>query len=257
MTIETAAQLAQAACAASKEKTLYVFGAYGGALHEENKQRALAAYAYNRKAARVEKIRNAEEEVFGFDCSGLIKGLLWGWNGDKKGRNGGASYASNGVPDQNADGMFACCADASEDFSDIRVGEAVWLPGHIGIYIGEGLAVESSPKWADGVQVTACNCSKAGYHRRNWKKHGKLPYVTYDAPAQIPMAVLSRGDQGKQVRVLQRLLVSLGYSIGNRKPVDGSFGPKVEAAICALQREYGLTITGKVDESTWRVLLEV
>ena len=71
------------------------------------------------------------------------------------------------------------------------------------------------------------------------------------------MAVLSRGDQGKQVRVLQRLLVSLGYSIGNRKPVDGSFGPKVEAAICALQRKYGLTITGKVDESTWRVLLEV
>lgn len=133
----------------------------------------------------------------------------------------------------------------------------MWLPGHIGIYIGEGLAVESSPKWADGVQITACNCSKAGYHRRNWEKHGKLPYVTYDAMAQISMAVLSRGDQGRQVQVLQRLLVSLGYSIGNRKPIDGTFGPKVEAAVQALQKKYALPITGKADEETWRVLLGV
>lgn len=84
MKIETAASLAQAAREAAEKKTLYVYGAYGGALYDENKQRALASYAYNRKAARVEKLRNATEETFGFDCSGLIKGLLWGWNGDKR-----------------------------------------------------------------------------------------------------------------------------------------------------------------------------
>ena len=56
------------------------------------------------------------------------------------------------------------------------------MPGHIGIYIGDGLAVEASPKWADGVQITAVSNigTKAGYHARTWKKWGLLPYVDYE-----------------------------------------------------------------------------
>ena len=33
------------------------------------------------------------------------------------------------------------------------------------------------------MQITACNCDKPGYNRRNWSKHGKLPYVKYVADA--------------------------------------------------------------------------
>lgn len=257
MKIKTARQLAEAALETAKCKTLYVFGAFGGPMHAQNQQRALESYAYNRKAARVEKIRKATADTFGFDCSGLIKGLLWGWSADTGSRNGGAVYGSCNVPDQNADGIINGCDHVTTDFSCLQVGEAVWLPGHIGIYVGDGLVVEASPKWADGVQVTACNCKKTGYHTRNWKKHGRLPYVSYEEPVQIPMGVLAKGDQGGQVMVLQRLLVALGYSIGSRKPIDGSFGPKVEAAVTALQKKSGLPTTGRVDEATWRVLLEV
>ena len=60
------------------------------------------------------------------------------------------------------------------------------MKGHIGIYVGDGLAVECTPAWKNCVQITACNCSKSGYQRRNWTKHGKLPYVTYSGAAEAP-----------------------------------------------------------------------
>ena len=257
MKIETGRQLAEQCCKAAKEKTLYVFGAFGCPLSEENKQRILGGYAYNRRRDRQEKICSATADTFGFDCSGLIKGVLWGWDGEKSNRYGGAVYGANGVPDQNANSIIGCCKGVSEDFSHVQIGEAVWMPGHIGIYVGDGLVAESSPKWADGVQLTACNCKKEGYHTRNWKKHGMLPYVSYEDGVQVSLPLLYRGMQGAGVKPLQRLLFAMGYPIGANNPIDGSFGPKTEAAVRAFQQEKGLPATGLTDRATWEALMEV
>lgn len=54
------------------------------------------------------------------------------------------------------------------------------------IDIAKNYAVECTPKWADGVQLTACNRSVSGYNRRDWTKHGKLPYITYEKAAEAP-----------------------------------------------------------------------
>ena len=75
--------------------------------------------------------------------------------------------------------MITKCKDISTDFTKIEIGEVVWMSGHIGIYIGGGLAVECTPRWDNKVQITACNCSKSGYNMHNWTKHGKLPYISY------------------------------------------------------------------------------
>ena len=91
-------------------------------------------------------------------------------------------YAINGVPDIGADTMITKCTGVSTTgWDDMVIGEAVWMSGHIGIYIGDGLAVECSPKWENKVQITAVGNigSKAGYNTRRWTKHGKLPYVDY------------------------------------------------------------------------------
>ena len=66
--------------------------------------------------------------------------------------------------------------------SRIVPGAAVWLPGHIGVYIGDGLAVECTPKWRNKVQVTAVSNigTKAGYNARKWTKWGKIPYISYE-----------------------------------------------------------------------------
>lgn len=255
MKMETAAKLADACRAAAEKKTLYVYGAYGLPLTEENKQRIRKGYAYNRKPERQEKIDRADADTFGFDCSGLIKGLLWGWQGTQE-KNGGAVYGSNGVKDQNADTIMANCLEVRADFSDIQIGEAVWQPGHIGIYVGDGLVVESTPKWADGVQLTACNAPKAGYPTRIWEKHGKLPCLIYTQTVAVELPVLQRGMSGEQVLPLQRLLFAMGYPIGEKNPMDGKFGPLVEGALRRFQQEKGLAVTGCTDEATWRALLE-
>ncbi len=180
--VMTAAELAAKATDVAKNyKTLYVMGCFGAPLNEVNKARYKKNSPYNRRPLRQMMISKAKEDVFGFDCVNLIKGLLWGWAGDKTKQYGGARYASNGVPDTNADGMIARCSGVSTDFSHIAVGEAVWMPQHIGIYIGNGLVVECSPKWANRVQITACgNIGKVkGYNTRTWRRHGKLPWCDY------------------------------------------------------------------------------
>lgn len=186
--ITTGRQLAEAALNVAKNyKTLYVMGCFGAPMTAANKTRYInnkASNGYNAKADRKAMIQAASADTFGFDCVCFIKGLLWGWSGDGSKRYGGAGYAVNGVPDIGADTMITKCSGVTTDFSKIEVGEAVWCKGHIGIYIGGGLAVECTPKWKNCVQVTACNCDKSGYNRRNWTKHGKLPYVTYTSQSE-------------------------------------------------------------------------
>ena len=165
---------------AKNYKTLYVMGCFGAPMTAANKKRYTENHIYNMKAARTKMINAATADTFGFDCVNLIKGILWGWNGNAKKTYGGATYAPKKVPDTNADGMIKLCSDVSTDFSDIIPGEAVWTNGHIGVYIGDGLVVEATPAWKNRVQITACNTPKSGYNTRKWKKHGKLPYLDYD-----------------------------------------------------------------------------
>ena len=164
---------------ALNHKTLYVLGGIGYRLDTNGKQRAYNAYDYNCKSDRRKKIAAATDDTWAFDCVNLIKSLLWGWTGDKKAIYGGAIYTAHGIPDIGADAMISYCSNVSTDFSRIEIGEAVWMSGHIGVYIGNGLAVECTPIWRDGVQITSCNCTKVGYNRRDWTKHGKIPWVAY------------------------------------------------------------------------------
>ena len=171
---------------AQNYKTLYVMGCFGAPLTGGNVSRYCSNHEYNKATDRTAMIRDAADQsppVFGFDCVNLIKGILWGWTGNPAKIYGGAIYKANGVPDMNANNMFSVCKGISTDFSKIEVGEAVWCSGHIGVYIGGGLAVECTPRWKNNVQITAiANIGKkAGYNARTWTKHGKLPYVEYDS----------------------------------------------------------------------------
>ena len=173
--------------AATNHKTLYIMGCFGAPMNATNKKRYTSNNDYNKKPERTAMINAATADTFGFDCVCLIKGILWGWCADKNRVYGGATYKSNGVPDIGADTMITVCKDLSTDFSKIVPGEAVWIKGHIGVYVGDGLAVECTPKWANKVQITACNRSVSGYNRRNWTKHGKLPYIEYvEEPVNPP-----------------------------------------------------------------------
>ena len=144
--------VAKAVDIAKHYKTLYVMGCFGAPMTAANKKRYTQNHEYNRRAARTAMINAASAETFGFDCVNLIKGILWGWCGDASRQYGGSGYAINGVPDIGADSMITKCPDASASGWDkVDPGEAVWCKGHIGIYIGDGLAVECTPSWANKV----------------------------------------------------------------------------------------------------------
>ena len=181
--ITTAAQLAERCLdVAQNYKTLYVMGCFGAPMTAANKKRYTQNHSYNKQTAWTKMINTASADTFGFDCVNLIKGLLWNWCGDKAKTYGGASHAVNGVPDIGADTMITKCKNVSTTgWANMEVGEALWVKGHIGVYIGNGLAVECTPAWKNRVQVTSVGNigAKAGYNTRTWSKHGKLPYVTY------------------------------------------------------------------------------
>lgn len=159
---------------ANNYKTLYVMGCFGAPLNSTNRKRYANNCDYNRQAKRTAMINAATSDTFGFDCVCLIKGILWGWNGNKNKTYGGATYASNGVADVNADTMITStyCYDISTDFTNIQLGEVVWMKGHIGIYGGNGEIIEASPAWKNKVQITKITS-------RKWLKHAKLKYIDY------------------------------------------------------------------------------
>ena len=181
-------------------KTLYVMGCFGAPMNKANKERYSHNHEYNRQSTRQLMINKATPSTFGFDCVNLIKAILWGWSGDQHKVYGGAKYASNGVPDINADTMIQQCTDVSTDFTKPLVpGEAVWQKGHIGVYIGDGLAIECTPAWQNKVQITSVNVKREGYKTRQWTKHGKLPYIEYDV-ADAPMVEEPKATETKTTK---------------------------------------------------------
>lgn len=266
---------------ATNYKTLYVMGCFGDLMTESNKERYCNHTKYNRQPERQRMIKAATSDTFGFDCVCLIKGVLWGWNGDKSKPYGGAKYKSNGVPDIGADEMITKCKNVSTDFSKIEVGEAVWCKGHIGVYVGNGLAVECTPSWENKVQITACNCTKAGYNRRNWTKHGKLPYIDYvkeekkeEKLTTKPTGTTSKesflpargyfkkGDSGVEIHKICEFFANNYYSyLGNTKKTarvkllgaNGKgdyFGPNLYAWTKEFQRRTGLEQDGCIGPIT-------
>ena len=258
--IKTAKALAEACRALAEENTVYVLGCFGAPMTRGSKDRYLREQSYNRQADRKKAIEQADASTFGFDCCGMIKGLLWGWSGDKNATYCGATYAGAGVPDLGADDMIRACREVSADFSHIQVGEAVWISGHIGIYVGEGMVAESTPRWSDGVQLTTLeNIGATGAKSRKWTKHGKLPYVTYEHTTQkgdytMEMKNLKKGSKGEAVRALQILLNGRGCSCGS---ADGDFGSKTDTAVRKYQKAKGLTQDGIAGKNTMSSLLGV
>ena len=267
--IKTGKELA-AAClnVANNFKTLYVMGCFGAPMTSSNKVRYTSNHTYNTNSTRKNMINAASADTFGFDCVCLIKGLLWGWDGNASKIYGGASYGSNNVPDIGTEQILQVCRDISTDFSKIEVGELLWMKGHVGIYVGNGQAVECTPAWKNCVQVTTVRNIKSGTGH-TWTKHGKLPYVTYDVKNEAPapsasaavkttsdLPVLKKGSKGDAVKALQILLIGYGFSCGNAG-ADGSFGGATASAVEAFQRAKNLDPDISVGPQTWAKLLGV
>ena len=101
------------------------------------------------------------------DCIGLIKGYSW-YDTD----TGEIRYGTNGMPDVGADQMYAQATEKGSMSTMPEIpGILVHAPGHIGIYIGNGYAIEA--------MGTKYGVVKTAVASRNWTGWCKNPYINY------------------------------------------------------------------------------
>ena len=101
------------------------------------------------------------------DCVGLIKG--YSWLNDESHE---ILYGTNGMPDITADQMYEAATEKGELSTIPEIpGLAVWKPGHIGIYIGNGEIIE-----ARGTRNGVIQSSIYDGVFTHWLK---IPYINY------------------------------------------------------------------------------
>ena len=101
------------------------------------------------------------------DCVGLIKG--YGWYDSKSGE---IRVGSNGMADVGANAMFANAEiKGTIDTIPEVPGLAVWVDGHIGIYIGNGETIEAAN--------TLRGVMRSQLAGREWTHWLQIPYIKY------------------------------------------------------------------------------
>ena len=186
------------------------------------------------------------------DCVGLIKGYYWAKD------DGTQVYGLDGRPDKGANGMFNAAKVKGPIATLPEVpGLLLHSPGHVGVYIGGGYAVEARG-FSYGVVKTKVS-------QRSWTHWYQCPYIDYltdGSPAKPDMPVAEEQRQlsytpgqtmmqGDDVRALQEKLLYLGYAAGK---ADGIYGPITESAVVAFQKNSGLEVDGCVGADTWAAL---
>lgn len=202
----------------------YVWGAIGRLLDEAQFQ---ALYAqYPREVGRYySHIRSNWLGRRCADCVGLIKSYVW-W------QNGVIRY--NSSQDVSADGMYYAAKKKGPIATMPEVpGLAVWKPGHIGIYIGDGKVIE-----ARGTIKGVIESPLRGLGAVPWTHWLEVPYIAYQSaevkkprptgPTTINVMVKGQRKKlpgvnvqgktyllidGKQVPV-RKTLETLGYKVG-------------------------------------------
>lgn len=143
----------------------YVYGTWGNRLTEDLLRTKLAQYPVD-AGEHEQFIRKNWMGQRVTDCIGLIKGYCW------YSPHSGFTYCSNGMPDIGANRMI----DNAEIKGEIDTipeipGIAVWVKGHIGVYIGDGWVIEAMST-VDGVKKTRIS-------DRPWTHWCQIPYIEY------------------------------------------------------------------------------
>lgn len=165
---------------------VYVNGGFGVSLKGAQLTRYTTNNTYNKEHANEIKAEAGNPPCFGFDCIGLIKAILWGWDADFSKTYGGAVYQSNGINDLSADAFFKKCKNIRpiKDIKSIKAGEILHnSEPHVAVYVGNGLALESTRY--GGAKIRLVNIEgfpiqNKNYPVRKFDEVGESTFIDYD-----------------------------------------------------------------------------
>lgn len=260
---------------------------YGGCLYpatESLRARKAKQYPSHYTDARLAQYKKdiANKSVV-TDCIGMIKGSFWVTDTqdvlDSIGTGSAIpnKYGANSCPDRSANGMFSYAKSKGMEWGTIDtlpeiLGVAVHSDGHVGVYVGNGYAVE-----ARGFNYGVVKTKVAS---RKWTHWYRLPFADYgdafgDAgvssgstssgstsntttqPTTVALGsrLLKKGMKGADVKALQELLLQLGYELP-KYGADGDFGSETERAVLAFQKDAELEEDGKYGDKTHAAFMD-
>ena len=145
----------------------YVWGTYGQVLTPELLQYKLTQYP-DGVGKYVDFIRANWLGRHTADCVGLIKGYGWLSTDTMT-----IDYGTHGMPDVGANEMYYSATRKGEIATmPDTPGLAVWKPGHIGVYIGNGEVIEAMGTKYGVVKTQLEGCG--------WTHWLEVPYINYE-----------------------------------------------------------------------------
>ncbi len=148
----------------------YWYGTFGNTatadLLQMKKGQYPAHYQYERMAQYKSEIG---ERVH--DCVGLIKGYLWSDTPESK-------PVYNSSQDVSANGMLLKCRERGRIYTLPEIpGVLVFMPGHVGIYVGGGRVIEARGFHYGVVETEVRD--------RPWESWGKCPWIKYPVASRF------------------------------------------------------------------------
>ena len=203
-----------------------------------------------------------------FDCCGLFKCFMWH---DYSSTN--AKYYGKVQKDKNCEGLIAEAKEKGVISTIPEVpGVLVYQKEHMGIYIGNGMVIESTGAKYDGkhskIYKTYFKGSGKGCDgkRTTWTHWFKSPYLTYEKEAAKKEETTSKndflpargyfkkGDRSKEVGEICDFFAKTFpayFSKKELKNLPGNyFGPILEKGVKEFQRRTGLEKDGCIGPIT-------
>lgn len=142
----------------------YWYGTFGNTATADLLQRKKAQYPAHYQNERMEQYKSDIGERV-HDCVGLIKGYLWSDTPDGK-------PIYNPSQDVSANGMHLKCRERGRIYTLPEIpGLLVFMPGHVGIYVGGGRVIEARGFYYGVVETDI--------RERPWESWGKCPWIKY------------------------------------------------------------------------------
>lgn len=173
---------------AAQSNTIYVLGSFGQILTSAFLDQKCKQLPWNQQQ-RPFLSKYVDKNIQAYDCVGLIKAYLW----DDKPSN------YNAGEDENEEMMYNRATTKGPIHTlPEREGMLVFMPGHVGVYIGNGEVVECTPNLALG-GWGVLKTKLAGRGWTSWAAYARIENKATEAPTATPSKPTPTGPKPDQV----------------------------------------------------------